>query len=761
MAGVAALYFGAAKFGMSLAFATKQVTAVWPPTGVAFVAVLLLGYRVWPGVYLGAFLANWTANESGLTAASISIGNTAAIVLGVAAVKHVTGGELRLARPRDVAALVGLGAAAACMVSATSGVANLAWAGIVPWSRYWSVWWVWWIGDALGVLLVAPFLLAWREPPPRSERARGAELSALLLALGLLCQVVFAGRVSLLERVTRLEYTVFPFIIWAAVRFGQRAATSVAVLISGFAIWGTIHDRGPFASGGQDLRLMLLDVFMGIVMTTALTLSAVVAERREAERALAAARDELEDRVRERTSELESAQRIARLGSWEWDVRRNVVTWSDELFRIFGHDKATFGASYEAFVDCIHPGDREQVTASIKRAHASGEPFQVLHRVVVEGAVRWIEGRGTVERGPDGKPVRMTGTAQDVTEREQQQEKLRESDAFFELSLDMLSTASVDGYFKRINPAFKMLGWSEQEMLSTPFLDLVHPDDVAATLAEVKKLGQGIKTLHFENRYRCKDGSYRWISWVSSPDKNGVLYGTGRDVTQQKLAQQEHERLNEQLRAQSAHLQTSLREREVLLQEIHHRVKNNLQVISSLINMQMRKLEAGDNRDALEECRARVQAIALIHEKLYQSNDFSRIPFSEYASSLASSVFQANRSTSTKVQLDLAIDDIQLPVDQAIPCGLILNELIGNALKHGFTDGRSGTVRVRFERLQGRELRLTVSNDGVELPSGFETQSSPSLGLHLVSTLAGQLGGLLQVQRRPGTSFQLNFATSD
>jgi two-component sensor histidine kinase len=306
-----------------------------------------------------------------------------------------------------------------------------------------------------------------------------------------------------------------------------------------------------------------------------------------------------------------------------------------------------------------------------------------------------------------------------------------------------------------------LLGWSEQELLSMPFLDLVHPDDVAATLAEVKKLGQGIKTLQFENRYRCKDGSYRWISWVSSPDKNGILYGTGRDVTLQKLAQQEHERLNEQLRAQSAHLQTSLREREVLLQEIHHRVKNNLQVISSLINLQMRKLEAGDNRDALEECRARVQAIALIHEKLYQSNDFSRIPFSEYASSLASSVFQANRSSTTKVQLDLAIDDIQLPVDQAIPCGLILNELIGNALKHGFTDGRSGTVRVRFERLHGRELRLTVSNDGVELPSGFETQSSPSLGLHLVSTLAGQLGGLLQVQRRPGTSFQLNFATPD
>lgn len=747
---------------MSLAFATKQVTAVWPPTGVAFVAVLLLGYRVWPGVYLGALLANWTANEGLFTAAGISVGNTAAIVLGVAAVRYFSGGELRLTRPRDVAALVGWGAAAACMVSATSGVANLAWAGIVPWSDYWSVWWVWWVGDTLGVLLVAPFLLAWLFPArPRLTGERHAELGCLVLVLCGLCQLIFAGRIAALERVARLEYTVFPFIIWAAVRFGQRAATSVALLISGFAIWGAIHGRGPFAGGGLDQRLVLLDLFMGIVMTTALTLSAVVSERREAERALKSARDQLEDRVRERTSELANAQRIARLGSWEWDVRRNLVTWSDELFRIFGHDKAIFGASYEAFVDCVHPGDRERVSAAVKRAHASGEAFLILHRVVVDGAIRWIEGRGAVELGADGKPVRMVGTAQDVTERERQQEKLRESDAFFQLSLDMLSTASVDGYFKRINPAFKLLGWSEQELLSTPFLDLVHPDDVAATLAEVKKLSHGIETLHFENRYRCKDGSYRWISWVSSPDANGTLYGTGRDVTEQKLAQQEHERLNEQLRAQSAHLQTSLREREVLLQEIHHRVKNNLQVISSLINLQIRKLEAGDNRDALEECRARVQAIALIHEKLYQSNDFSRIPFSEYAKSLASSVFQASRSSSTKVQLDLVIDDLALAVDQAIPCGLILNELIGNALKHGFPDGRSGTVKVRFERVQGRELCLTVANDGVELPVGFETQDSASLGLHLVRTLTGQLNGKLNVTRRTGTSFELRFATLD
>src|SRR5206468_8095725 len=184
---------------------------------------------------------------------------------------------------------------------------------------------------------------------------------------------------------------------------------------------------------------------------------------------------------------------------------------------------------------------------------------------------------------------------------------------------------------------------------------------------------------------------------------------------------------------------------------------NNLQVISSLINMQVRKLEDAASRDALEECRTRVQTIALIHEKLYQSKDYSRIAFSEYAQSLARNVFQTFDVSPSTVSLDLAIDDVALAVDKAIPCGLVLNELITNCLKHGFTNGRPGTVRVECSRLDGARLRLAVSDNGVGLPEGFDLATLDSLGLQLVSTLSHQLDAELEVRGREGTSVQLTF----
>ena len=215
--------------------------------------------------------------------------------------------------------------------------------------------------------------------------------------------------------------------------------------------------------------------------------------------------------------------------------------------------------------------------------------------------------------------------------------------------------------------------------------------------------------------------------------------------------------LEERVRARTSELTASLKERDVLLQEVHHRVKNNLQVISSLINMQMRRLEAGTSRDALEACQTRVQTIALIHQTLYQARDYARVPFSEYAQSLASNVFHATGVSPTKVSLDLAIGDVALPVDKAIPCGLLLNELITNALKHAFNDGRSGTIRVAFERIEGGRLRLTVSDDGVGLPPGYDVRNSESLGLQLVSTLSDQLDAELEIDGRGGATFQLTF----
>ena len=229
------------------------------------------------------------------------------------------------------------------------------------------------------------------------------------------------------------------------------------------------------------------------------------------------------------------------------------------------------------------------------------------------------------------------------------------------------------------------------------------------------------------------------------------------EVREQSIREAEQETEARLLRTQQGELARSLREREVLLQEIHHRVKNNLQVISSLINMQTRMLDPGTSRDALEQCQTRVLAIALIHEKLYQSKDYSAVHFAEYARSLAASVFHALGVSPLDVALELAIDDIPLGVDRAIPCGLVLNELITNALKHAFRGGRRGTIRVALGTLDDGRVRLRVDDDGCGVPPGFDIHQATSMGLQLVCTLAEQLAGEIAVIGPPGTSFQLTF----
>lgn len=198
---------------------------------------------------------------------------------------------------------------------------------------------------------------------------------------------------------------------------------------------------------------------------------------------------------------------------------------------------------------------------------------------------------------------------------------------------------------------------------------------------------------------------------------------------------------------------SALKEREVLLQEIHHRVKNNLQIVSSLINMQARQVSDQQAQSALRECKARVEAIALIHEQLYQARDYARVPLSEYARSLANNVFAAGGAI--HIKLELRLGDVSLAMDQAIPCGLILNELMTNAMKHAFPQGRAGTLTVELAQ-HDEQVRLVVSDDGVGL-SGTEPMPTGSLGSQLIATLVRQLSGTLKTTSSPGATFEVTF----
>jgi two-component sensor histidine kinase/HAMP domain-containing protein len=201
----------------------------------------------------------------------------------------------------------------------------------------------------------------------------------------------------------------------------------------------------------------------------------------------------------------------------------------------------------------------------------------------------------------------------------------------------------------------------------------------------------------------------------------------------------------------------SLQEKEVLLKEIHHRVKNNLQIITSLLNLQTDQVKDTGTLRALRDSQARVRSMALIHEKLYQSKSLAKIDFGEYVQSLVNDLFRSYQRSLGVIELDVQVDEVALNLDYAVPCGLILNELITNALKYAFPNGRKGVLHIELRTELNQTLHLRVADNGVGLPAGLDVFTSKSLGLQLVNSLVAQIGGTLAVESGEGAGFLVSF----
>jgi len=223
------------------------------------------------------------------------------------------------------------------------------------------------------------------------------------------------------------------------------------------------------------------------------------------------------------------------------------------------------------------------------------------------------------------------------------------------------------------------------------------------------------------------------------------------------------QRLNDALQAEIAQRRNAeeavrhSREKEVLLQEIHHRVKNNLQIITSLLRMQSRAVQDPAFSEALRECQNRVASMALIHDKLYRARDLARVSFGEYVRDLTNNILTSYALPARSVRVRLDIDDLSLSLDCAVPCGLILNELMSNCLKHAFPVGHSGTVYIGLHAEGEEELCLVVRDDGVGVPADVDLGRTSSLGWRLIRALVEQLGGVVQCQTAGGTSVEIRF----
>ena len=288
------LYFFAGKLGLTLALVNPNATAVWPPTGIALAAFLIFGEYVWPAILLGAFLVNFATLGSLPPSLAIALGNTLEGLVGAYLVNRFASGLQAFDRTQNVLKFAILAGIFSTALSATVGVTSLVWSGLAAWADYLPIWLTWWLGDAAGALIVAPLLIVWAtSPKPWWTSARTLEAVFLLLSLILLCLMVFSNLSPFGANNYPVEFTIVPWIIWAAFRFGQRGAATVTIMISAIAIVGTLYGFGPFVRTSPNESLLLLQGFMATVTITALVLAALVSERREMEAALRGSNDRL------------------------------------------------------------------------------------------------------------------------------------------------------------------------------------------------------------------------------------------------------------------------------------------------------------------------------------------------------------------------------------------------------------------------------------------------------------------------------------
>lgn len=451
LALVGGSYYLAARLSLQLALVEENVTPLWPPTGIALVAFLWFGYRSWPAVAVAAFFVNLTISPSAAPAAGIAAGNTLAPLVAAFLLRRV-GFRTQLDRLRDALAIVFLASLPSTLISATLGAGSLVLSDAVPRAAFLETASVWWTGDAMGMLLVAPLLLTLSSIrfPPRVRWGRLAEAVALFAVLG-------GGSLSILWTARPFWVLLFPVLGLVAWRFRQVGAVPAAVLVSSVATAAAVEGLGPFAEGDLLVKMLTLQAFNAAVAFTSLFLSTIVAERQRAQAELQRAATELEDTVQVRTAELTAtndrlareiaeraetqraleqremqladAQEVARVGSWEWDIEANRVTWSDELYRIYGLDPEVFGGTYDAFLQRVHPDDRERVDQIVRAAFRDHAPFTIYHQIVrPDGTEKTIDTRGRVVLDAVGEPVRMVGTGQDVTEQKRGEAALRVSE---------------------------------------------------------------------------------------------------------------------------------------------------------------------------------------------------------------------------------------------------------------------------------------------------------------------------------------------
>ncbi|MEG3842301.1 PAS domain-containing protein, partial [Microcoleus sp. herbarium14] len=440
---------------------------------------------------------------------------------------------------------------------------------------------------------------------------------------------------------------------------------------------------------------------------------------------------------------------------WMVNVQpQEIIYISPGYEKIWGRSCADLYAYGRFFAESIHPEDRSRVMATFTKKVVSEDDIE--YRIVrPDGEIRWIRDRAFPIKNLAGQVYRVVGIAEDISEHKQAEKALRESEERFRQlaehiqdSFWLVSAELTDLLY--LSPAYEQIwGRSREELYADPlkWMDCVYPEDKPLLQEAMGRVLEGEST-STEYRIFWPDGTMRWVCDRAFPiyDESGKIYriaGICEDISDRKFTE--------------ARIQAALREKEVLLKEIHHRVKNNMQVVSSLLQLQAQYIEDEPTLALFEESQTRIHSMALIHEQLYQSENLDRIDLPIYVENLVANLYQSFGCGSNSIQFNLNVDPIFLNIETAIPCGLIINELVSNSLKYAFTQSLEGEININFHEITSQQFHLSIQDNGSGFPAGFDVENAETLGVRLVRMLTHQLDGTLVIDSQCGTCYHITF----
>ncbi|KAG0505757.1 MAG: Adaptive-response sensory-kinase SasA [Candidatus Udaeobacter sp.] len=537
------IYFIAGKLGLMLASLHASASPVWPPAGIALAALLVLGYRAWPAIFVGAFLVNVTTAGNVATSLAVASGNTLEALVGTWLVNRFAGGTIVFDRPQGVFKFA-LAAGISTIISPAFGVTSLALAGFADWTNYGTIWLTWWLGDTTGDLLIAPLIILWSIASKRRwNRREAVEVGIHLLLLFVLSEAVFGGWLTISAEHYPIAFICGAIVIWTAFRFTQRETATGIFVLSAIAIWGTLHGFGPFIGETKNQSLLALQSWTAVLTITAMALSAGMAERRRAEEAL-----------RESEARINLAANAANLGLWVWNLRDDELWVTDKWRKLFGFAESE-PVNFGQLTQRVHPEDRELMKQRVQHMlEDGGVDRESEYRITrPDGSTRWIAGYGGVELDERGKPSLARGVSRDITERKIAEEELRETQERMELAasaaeLGMWMWDIVRDEIWITDKGRDLFGVRPSEKIDFDrFRNMLHPEDRESVL---KALENSLRTgAQYNSEYRAvlPDGQLRWIAGRGHVEFNGEgqpirMRGASLDITKRKQAE-EHFRL--------------------------------------------------------------------------------------------------------------------------------------------------------------------------------------------------------------------------